>query len=105
MQHVSTIAHPAWPKSTDSLERVHPRVAAKQLQQLVVETEEEVDTHDTQAEVGEHGDGTELEQAGQRDHQPREHHTGPPHAPPVHQIHNCKTRWTLARNEKFDELY
>lgn len=77
-----------------------PRVPAQQLQQFIVETEGEGDTHGTQADVGEHGDGTELEHAGQTDHQAREHHTGPPHVPPIHQIHNCTRRRSHVRNIK-----
>lgn len=76
---------------------MHPGVPAQQLQQLVVETEGEGDAHGAQADVGEHGDGTELEHAGQTDHQPREHHAGPPHVPPVHQIHNWPRGHTHVR--------
>lgn len=83
----------------DSLEGVLPLgVPAQQLQQLVVEAEGEGDAHDTQTDVGEHSDGTELEQTGQTNHQPCEYHTGLPHFPPVHQIYNCKRRWTHFRN-------
>lgn len=85
---------------TDSLEGVDPGVPAQQLQQFIVETEGEGDTQGPQTDVGENRDGTELEHTGQTDHQPREHHTGPPHVPPVHQIHNCTRRGTHVRNRK-----
>lgn len=83
-------------KSTlsDSLEGVDPGVPAQQLQQFIVKTQHEGDTHDAQTDVRDDGDGTELEQTGQTDHQPCEHHTGPPHLPPIHQIHNCTRRCT-----------
>lgn len=70
---------------------MHPGIPAQDLQEFIVQTKREGDAHDSQTDVGEHGDGTELEQAGQTNHQPREHHTGPPHVPPVQQINHCKT--------------
>lgn len=73
---------------THSLEGVDPGVPAQQLQQFIVEAEGKGDAHGAQTDVGEHGDGTELEHAGQTDHQPREHDGSPPHVPPIHQIHN-----------------
>lgn len=76
----------------DSLEGVDARVPAQQLQEFIIEAEGKGDAHDTQADVGDDSDGTELEHTGQTDHQPREDHAGAPHAPPVHQIYNCKTR-------------
>lgn len=85
---------------TDSLEGVDPGVPAQQLQQFIVETEGEGDTQGPQTDVGENCDGTELEHTGQTDHQPREHHTGPPHVPPVHQIHNCTRRGAHVRSRK-----
>lgn len=75
-------------------------VPAQQLQQLIVETEGEGDAHGTQAYVGEHSDGTELEHTGQTDYKPREHHTGPPHVPPIHQIHNCTRIHTRVRKRR-----
>lgn len=71
-----------------------PGVPAQQLQEFIVKPEGEGDAHDTQTEVGEHGDGAELEQTGQTDHQPREHHTGLCRFTPVHQIHNYSRRHT-----------
>lgn len=41
----------------DSLEGMYPVVPAQQLQQLIIEAEGEGDAHDTQTDVGEHGDG------------------------------------------------
>lgn len=79
-----------------SLEGVDPGVPAQQLQQFIVEAEGKGDAHGAQTDVGEHGDGTELEHAGQTDHQPREHDGSPPHVPPVHQIHN----WTRRRQRQ-----
>lgn len=74
----------------DSLKGVNPGVPAQELQELIIKTEGEGDAHDTQKDVGDHSDGTKLEQAGQTDYQPCKHHTSPPHVAPVHQIHNCK---------------
>lgn len=89
-------------KSTlaDLLEGVDPGVPAQQLQKFIVQTEGEGDTHGTQTYVGEHGDNTELEHTGQTDHQACEHHSSPPHAPPIHQIHNYARKYT--ENELFN---
>lgn len=73
-------------------------VPAQQLQQFVIKAEDEGDRHDTKTDVGEHGDGAELEQTGQTDHQTREHHTGLSHLTPIHQIHNYSGRHTHTHN-------
>lgn len=76
--------------TTHSLVGVDPGVPAQQLQEFIIEAQGEGDAHGCQTDVRENGDDAELEDAGQADHQAREHHAGLPHVPPVHQIHD----WT-----------
>lgn len=73
-----------------------PGVPAQQLQQLIIESQGEGGTHGDQTDVREKGDDAELEHAGQADHQACEHHTGLPHIPPVHQIHDWTHMWTVS---------
>lgn len=80
---------------THSLVGVDPGVPAQQLQQFIIEAQGEGEAHGDQTDVRENGDDTELEHAGQADHQACEHHTGLPHIPPVHQIHDWTHMWTV----------